>query len=83
MHSAVSVLLNAHCIKVGLLLCYTAAGQPCSCKGSVQRALGEMTGRTTVPRVFIDGSFFADGDGTARAARDGSLQQALQKAGAI
>lgn len=43
-----------------------------------QAALKDLTGGSTVPRVFIGGKFFGDGDFTAKSASDGTLQKRLE-----
>ncbi|PNH10932.1 Protein tesmin/TSO1-like CXC 2 [Tetrabaena socialis] len=49
----------------------------------MQDALLEITGGRSVPRVFINGSFFGGGDDTAAAASNGKLQKLLTEAGAL
>lgn len=44
---------------------------------AIQDALLGITGRRSVPQVFIGGKFFGGGDETAEAAANGSLSQAL------
>jgi hypothetical protein len=46
-----------------------------------QAALKDLTGVSTVPRVFIAGKCIGDGDETEAAARDGSLKKLLLDAG--
>lgn len=48
----------------------------------IQNALGNLTGKRSVPRVFIDGVFLGGGDDTAAAAANGSLLAKCQAAGA-
>jgi glutaredoxin 3 len=50
---------------------------------SIQSALASLTGRSTVPNVFVGGKSIGGGDDTAAAHRSGSLRKALEAAGAI
>ncbi|KAE9554290.1 hypothetical protein FO519_002524 [Halicephalobus sp. NKZ332] len=50
---------------------------------NIQKVLGEMTGASTVPRVFIDGNCLGGGDDTVQALTSGKLAQLLKEAGAI
>ena len=47
----------------------------------IQAYLGELTGASTVPRVFVGGKFLGGGDDTARAAKDGTLVKLAREAG--
>ena len=49
----------------------------------IQFTLGEMTGRRTVPNVYVGGMSIGGGDETTALYRSGELEQLLQKAGAI
>jgi len=49
----------------------------------IQFTLGEMTGRRTVPNVYIGGKSIGGGDETTALYRSGELEVLLQKAGAI
>ncbi|KAL7534726.1 hypothetical protein ACHAXR_007180 [Thalassiosira sp. AJA248-18] len=49
----------------------------------VQDALAGMTGRRTVPNVFVGGSSIGGGDETTALYREGKLEGLLRKAGAI
>lgn len=48
-----------------------------------QAALGELTGATSVPRVFVGNAFIGGGDDTAAAERSGKLAQLCKAAGAL
>jgi len=50
---------------------------------SIQKVLGEITGRTTVPRVFVGGVSVGGCDDTVAANKSGKLKQLLQQAGAL
>lgn len=50
---------------------------------AIQDALLEVTGRRSVPQVFIGGKFFGGGDETAEAAGNGSLSKALTSEGLL
>ena len=50
---------------------------------AIQAALGQMTGASTVPRVFINHKFLGGGDDTAAAAANGTLKRLLTEAGAL
>lgn len=47
------------------------------------QVLGEITGRTTVPRVFVGGVSVGGCDDTVAANKSGKLKQLLQQAGAL
>ena len=47
----------------------------------IQSYLGQKTGASTVPRVFVGGKFLGGGDDTARAAKDGTLVKLAREAG--
>ena len=49
----------------------------------IQYTLGEMTGRRTVPNVYIGGKSIGGGDETTAFYRSGELEVLLKKAGAI
>ena len=49
----------------------------------LQRVLGEMTGASSVPRVFIAGKCIGGGDDTEKLEREGKLKQLLMDAGAL
>ncbi len=49
----------------------------------IQAYMGQLTGRTSVPRVFIGGEFIGGGDETAKMHKNGKLRQKLAAAGAI
>ena len=49
----------------------------------VQNELELMTGRRTVPNVFVGGKSIGGGDETVALYRDGKLGELLRKAGAI
>ena len=49
----------------------------------IQNALGELTGRRTVPNVFIGGKSIGGGDETAKMQRSGMLRKLLRDAGAL
>ncbi|XP_063700842.1 uncharacterized protein LOC134831089 [Culicoides brevitarsis] len=44
----------------------------------IQAVLGEMTGATSVPRVFIDGKFVGGGDDVKRLYNNGELQKLVE-----
>ncbi len=46
-----------------------------------QQALGALTGATSVPRVFIGGTFLGGGDDTVAAQRSGRLAELCKAAG--
>jgi glutaredoxin 3 len=48
-----------------------------------QRALGDLTGATSVPRVFVGGEFVGGGDDTVAAERSGKLAKLCRAAGAL
>lgn len=48
-----------------------------------QAALGQMTGATSVPRVFVGGVFVGGGDDTVAAEKSGKLAKLLKEAGAL
>ena len=48
-----------------------------------QTVLGQMTGATSVPRVFIGGVFLGGGDDTVAAEKSGKLAKLLKDAGAL
>lgn len=50
---------------------------------AIQEVLGDMTGASTVPRVFIGGRFIGGGDDTAAKAASGELKRLLEAAGAM
>lgn len=49
----------------------------------IQKILGQMTGATSVPRVFIDGQFIGGGTETAQAEASGQLQKLLTSKGIL
>jgi glutaredoxin 3 len=49
----------------------------------IQAALAELTGRRTVPNVFVGGRTIGGGDDTARLAQSGELAKLATAAGAI
>lgn len=49
----------------------------------IQQALGQITGGTSVPRVFIDGEFIGGGDDTERLANNGKLEVMLKDKGIL
>jgi len=49
----------------------------------LRQALGKITGATSVPRVFIGGTFLGGGNETAQAQREGRLEGLLRAAGAL
>ena len=49
--------------------------------GGVQRALNKLTGRSTVPNVFIKGESIGGGDETCALRRTGKLVPMMQQAG--
>jgi len=49
----------------------------------IQTYLKELTGASSVPRVFIGGKFIGGGDDTERLDRNGELKGLLQAAGAL
>jgi len=49
----------------------------------IQFTLGEMTGRRTVPNVYVGGNSIGGGDETTALYRSGELEQLLLKAGAF
>ena len=57
--------------------------QDASTMGAYQQALGAMTGATSVPRVFINGTFLGGGDDTVAAQRSGKLAELCRAAGAL
>ncbi|OEU18281.1 glutaredoxin, partial [Fragilariopsis cylindrus CCMP1102] len=48
----------------------------------IQRTLQTMTGRRTVPNVFVGGTSIGGGDETSKFQRNGQLVPLLEKAGA-
>ena len=50
---------------------------------AIQNTLFAMTGRRTVPNVFIGGTSIGGGDETVALSRDGKLRPLLEKAGAL
>ena len=56
---------------------------PASKTEKIQEVLGELTGASTVPRVFINGVCLGGGDDTVKALRNGELATLLKEAGAI
>lgn len=46
----------------------------------IQAALGQLTGGTSVPRVFINSEFIGGGDDTERMANNGQLATKLKAA---
>jgi glutaredoxin 3 len=50
---------------------------------SIQDTLQKMTGRRTVPNVFIGGNSIGGGDETTSMQRDGKLGPLLNKIGAL
>ena len=50
---------------------------------AIQSALGELTGGTSVPRVFIGGVFLGGGDDTVAAAKNGSLENKCKALGVL
>ena len=53
------------------------AGGRVSLRPAVQQELAGMTGITTVPQVFVRGSFFGTCDGTRAAIANGELAKRL------
>ncbi|TFJ83980.1 hypothetical protein NSK_005075 [Nannochloropsis salina CCMP1776] len=51
--------------------------------GEIQAALAEMTGRRTVPNVFLEGKSIGGGDDTVALARAGKLKEMLSALGAL
>jgi len=49
----------------------------------IQAYMLELTGASTVPRVFIDGNCIGGGDDTAQLHESGELQKMLEKSGVI
>mmetsp|Transcript_3996 Transcript_3996/g.5262 ORF Transcript_3996/g.5262 Transcript_3996/m.5262 type:complete len:100 (+) Transcript_3996:118-417(+) len=49
----------------------------------IQNALAEMTGRRTVPNVFINGNTIGGGDDTVALQSSGQLRGLLEEAGAV
>lgn len=49
----------------------------------IQGVLGQLTGASTVPRVFINGKFVGGGDDIDRLHRSGKLKDMLVSAGAL
>jgi len=49
--------------------------------GGVQRSLSKLTGRSTVPNVFIKGQSIGGGDETCALRRKGKLVPMMQQAG--
>lgn len=49
----------------------------------IQDYLKEKTGARSVPRVFIGHTFFGGGDDTVDGGKNGKLEEALKKAGAV
>ncbi|KAJ9526971.1 hypothetical protein QJQ45_025320 [Haematococcus lacustris] len=49
----------------------------------LQDAFKELTGGSSVPRVFVGGKFLGGGDDTARMAENGELKQLLQAEGVL
>lgn len=45
---------------------------------TIQSYLGELTGGTSVPRVFIDTKFIGGGDDTERLANNGQLEKMVK-----
>jgi len=50
---------------------------------AIQGAVGTLTGRRTVPNVFINGKSIGGGDETASAHSSGELKEMLKACGAI
>lgn len=48
---------------------------------AIQQYLGQLTGGTSVPRVFIDGEFIGGGDDVERLANNGKLEVMLKEKG--
>ncbi|XP_031637774.1 glutaredoxin-C4 isoform X2 [Contarinia nasturtii] len=46
--------------------------------GDVQAALGEITGATTVPRVFVNGNFIGGGTDVKKLNQTGELKKLLE-----
>jgi len=51
--------------------------------GEIQAALGDLTGRRTVPNVFFDSKSIGGGDDTVALARSGKLREMLSTLGAL
>jgi len=51
--------------------------------GVIQNYMKQLTGASSVPRVFINGKFIGGGDDTARLDREQALEKMLQECGAI
>jgi len=51
--------------------------------GEIQAALADMTGRRTVPNVFLDSKSIGGGDDTVALARSGRLREMLLALGAL
>ncbi|KAJ9525585.1 hypothetical protein QJQ45_003388 [Haematococcus lacustris] len=49
----------------------------------LQDTFKELTGGSSVPRVFVGGKFLGGGDDTARMAENGELKQLLQAEGVL
>ena len=49
----------------------------------IQQAFITLTGKRSVPRVFINGVFLGGGDDTAAALANGTLEQKCREAGAL
>lgn len=50
---------------------------------AIQQTLGQLTGGTSVPRVFISENFIGGGDDTERLANNGELEVMLKAAGVL
>jgi glutaredoxin-related protein len=64
----------------------TIQGPSCHLKLNFSHWLGKMTGRATVPHIFINGTSYGgcmDGPGLVPLYEDGRLQKLLKKAGAL
>ena len=48
---------------------------------AIQAYLGELTGGTSVPRVFVGGKFIGGGDDTVAKQRSGELRKMLAELG--
>jgi len=51
--------------------------------GEIQTYMRELTGASSVPRVFIDGKCIGGGDDTVRLEKDQELEKMLRSCGAI
>lgn len=49
----------------------------------IQAYMGQVTGATTVPRVFVNGQFIGGADDVMRLHSSGKLRELLVQAGAI